>query len=153
MIKLSDGDIFYSKCDAIVNPVNTVGVMGAGLALQFKKRFPEMFEAYVIQCNSGNLDIGKNFLWKIKNDRYIICFPTKKHFRDPSYLSYISAGLEALENDLLNNPSYSNIKSIAMPALGCGLGGLPFEDVVREILEFNRLNPRIDIELYIPKHK
>jgi hypothetical protein len=58
-----------------------------------------------------------------------------------------------LENDLLNNPSYSNIKSIAMPALGCGLGGLPFEDVVREILEFNRLNPRIDIELYIPKHK
>ncbi|MEP4052916.1 MAG: macro domain-containing protein [Litorimonas sp.] len=122
------GDIFKSSSEAIVNPVNTVGVMGKGLALMFKKKFPENFHAYKIACECGDLQIGKIFATKSPNHPsfcWIVNFPTKKHWRAKSEISWIELGLKDLKFFLLDN----NIRSISIPALGSGLGGLNWPDV------------------------
>lgn len=127
------GDIFNSQCDCLVNPVNTVGVSGRGLALEFKKRYPSMFELYKSQCQSGKFKIGLVLFYKLKTgDKKTICvFPTKEHWRHPSNRSYIEGGLKAF----INYYQSLEIKSVAFPKLGCGLGGLNWEYEVRPLME------------------
>jgi O-acetyl-ADP-ribose deacetylase (regulator of RNase III) len=126
------GDIFLEEVEAIVNPVNCVGVMGKGLALQFKERFPENFNAYKEACKNTEVTIGKMHIYRYDHlavNRYIVNFPTKRHWKDRSYINDIEEGLKDLQQ-VINR---LNIKSIAIPALGCGLGGLPWKDVSRVI--------------------
>lgn len=127
-IKYSDGDIFTSGAECIVNPVNTVGVMGGGLALQFKKRFPENFEVYKDLCDGNLLKTGEIHLFMTDQEfipYYIVNFPTKQHYKDPSLLEYIEPGLINMKEML----EMFDVKSVAIPALGCGLGGLNWNDV------------------------
>jgi O-acetyl-ADP-ribose deacetylase (regulator of RNase III) len=142
MIKYVSGDIFESQCQTLVNPVNTVGVMGAGLARQFAQKYPDMLARYKALCQRCLLHIGTLWTWK-SPERWILCFPTKKHWADPAWLSYIDAGLANLSH------SYEKrgITSIAFPKIGCGLGGLDWELVEALIWEY--LSPTtLDVEIY-----
>ncbi len=131
MITLATGNLLDAKVDALVNPVNTVGVMGKGLALQFKKAFPANFRAYEAAAKAGALEIGKMFVFTSEAaPRYIINFPTKRHWREPSKLAYVESGLR----DLLAVVRERDIRSLAVPALGAGLGGLAWSDV-RPLIE------------------
>ena len=148
MIKYCNGNILQADAEALVNTVNTVGVMGKGIALQFKNAYPEMERAYISACKEGSLRIGKVQVWNLEsifNPKYIINFPTKKHWRYKSKLSYIQAGLA----DLVDVIYDLNIKSIAIPPLGCGLGGLDWTQVDQEIkLALGYLD--IDVLVYPP---
>lgn len=93
MITYLKGDIFSSPAQVLVNTVNTVGVMGKGVALEFKKRYPAMFKSYERVCDEKQLEIGKLLLWK-GPEKWVLMFPTKKHWRSPSKLEYIEAGLQ-----------------------------------------------------------
>ena len=134
MIVYRNGDIFSSRADAIINPVNCVGVMGAGLARQFKERFPENFSLYSTACSKGCVKVGAILVVKVPLSgccKYVINFPTKLDWRNPSKLSWIVSGLRELRQILLSEEQV--IKSVAIPRLGCGLGGLHWEDVRKEI--------------------
>lgn len=124
MIEFRQGGIFESGAEALVNPVNCVGVMGKGLALQFKKQYPDNFRFYAAACKSGNVRTGQVFVFE-KDEKYIINFPTKQHWRDPSRIEYIKSGLQ----DLAEAVRVMGIKSVALPMLGCGLGGLNWVEV------------------------
>jgi len=155
MIISKKGNIFDSTADALVNPVNCVGVMGAGLALQFKKRYPINFEHYKRVCLHKQLRPGKMLVGRFDDScvpngtRLIINFPTKDHFRDNCQISYIKLGLENLIYVIKNH----QIKSIAVPPLGCGLGGLNWDDVKPLIetafAEFDDMTDMI-VEIYEP---
>ena len=128
MITFTTGDILDADSDALVNPVNCVGVMGRGLALQFKKAWPENFAAYAAARRRGDLQPGRLFVFELGRltpPRYIINFPTKRHWRDPSRMGDIESGLSALVVEIRAR----GIPSIAIHALGAGLGGLPWADV------------------------
>ena len=126
-----DGDIFGAPTQAIVNPVNCVGVMGAGLAKQFAAQFPTMNKAYREACSSKTLRPGKVFTYPVGvNNQFVINVPTKIHWNDDSTLDLITKSLRALAWEMHNK----NITSVAIPKLGCGLGGLNWEDV-RDIIE------------------
>ena len=132
MVKLVTGNLFEAKVEALVNPVNTVGVMGKGLALAFKKAFPANTKAYEAACRRRELAIGKVLVFEIGEaalPRYILNFPSKAHWRDPSKLEYIEAGMK----DLVRVLAQREIRSVAIPALGAGLGGLDWK-VVRPIV-------------------
>ncbi|HKY39076.1 MAG TPA: macro domain-containing protein [Polyangiaceae bacterium] len=133
MIKFVTGNLLDAKVDALVNTVNTAGVMGKGLALQFKKAFPANAKAYEASAKAGEIEVGKMFVFEaggIVLPRYIINFPTKKHWRSPSRLEYIDAGLV----DLVAVIRDRKVRSIAIPPLGAGLGGLAWHDV-RHLIE------------------
>ena len=127
-ITFHHGDLFKSGADALVNPVNCVGVMGAGLAKQFKQRDRAMFDTYATYCRAGLLRPGAPKAYLL-TDPKVIWFPTKDHWRDPSQLQWIDEGLEALRALL---PAWG-LKTVAIPPLGCGLGGLPWP-TVRELI-------------------
>lgn len=116
--------ILTSQAQTVVNTVNTVGVMGKGLASAFKARYPRMFEEYRKLCKERRLDIGQLWLWK-GPDQWVLHFPTKKHWRNPSKLSYIEAGLQKF----VGQYEHRGIREIAFPRLGCGNGGLDWNDV------------------------
>lgn len=120
------GNIFDSSADAIVNTVNTDGVMGKGIAKEFKDRYPDMYTKYKEKCVDGSLDIGKIMIYR-GNNRKIILFPTKKHWRAPSRIEYIEMGLRKIVSDC----DKLQVSSIAFPKLGCGNGGLSWDDVRR----------------------
>jgi O-acetyl-ADP-ribose deacetylase (regulator of RNase III) len=127
MIKLTQGDILYADAEALVNTVNCVGVMGRGIALQFKKVFPENFKRYKAACDNKELLPGKMFVYDLNsvcNPRYVINFPTKRHWKGSSRMEDIESGLLALVAEVRKR----NIHSIAIPPLGCGLGGLLWEE-------------------------
>ena len=133
MIREKTGDIFAEDAEALVNPVNCVGVMGRGLALQFKKAFPDNFRAYAKACEHGHVRPGHMFVFETRQltaPRMIINFPTKRHWRDDSRIEDIEAGLTALVEVICAH----DIRSIAVPSLGCGLGGLDWRDV-RPVIE------------------
>ena len=133
MIQSIQGNLLESQVDALVNAVNCVGVMGNGIALQFKNTFPENYDIYRAACRRGEVVLGKMFVTDLNREvppRYIINFPTKQHWRQMSKLSYIEAGLTAL----IATVERLNIQSIAIPPLGCGLGGLDWNDV-RPLIE------------------
>lgn len=141
MIYVTHGNIFESSAQVIVNPVNCVGVMGAGLAKQFKERYPRMFAKYQSCCMAKLLEPGKLMLCK-ESDKWILLFPTKNHWKDRSELIYIKQGL----NKLVAEYQLRGIKSIAIPKIGCGLGGLNWEEVKPLIIE--RLSS-CDMDVYI----
>ncbi|GLV58976.1 hypothetical protein KDH_58040 [Dictyobacter sp. S3.2.2.5] len=130
-IMYCEGDIFTSSAQVLVNPVNCSGVMGKGLALEFKKRYPEMFRSYQRQCKDGTLRIGWPMLYT-DSTPWILNFPTKDKVRADSKLEYIEKGLHFLV-------SYSwiiGIQSIAFPKLGAGLGGLSWSEVGPLMVDF-----------------
>ena len=128
MIRFTTGDILAEDVEALVNPVNCVGVMGRGLALQFRKAYPECFHAYAKACKRRDVKPGRMFVFEtgaLSNPRMIVNFPTKRHWRDNSMIEDIEAGLE----DLAKVIHERDLCSIAVPALGSGLGGLEWSDV------------------------
>lgn len=138
-----------ANAEALVNPVNTVGVMGKGLALQFKQQYPENYKRYKTAANAGELQTGKMFVMpthRTDGVKWIINFPTKKHWRNPSKMQYIKAGLD----DLINVIETYQILSVALPALGCGLGGLRWLEV-KSLIE-RKLGglPGVEIFVYEP---
>ena len=133
MMRFTQGNLLDANAEAVVNTVNTVGVMGKGIALMFKEQFPENYEAYVAACKAGEVEIGRMFVTagvELKGPRWIINFPTKKHWRQPTKLEWIETGLAALKQVIREK----KIRSIAIPPLGCGNGGLDW-DVVRPRIE------------------
>lgn len=145
MILYSAGSLFESDAEALVNTVNTVGVMGKGIAKEFKARYPENFRIYADACRTGTLQTGRLISFR-EGEKLIVNFPTKKHWRDPSKYEYITSGLLALESLILDLP----IKSIAIPALGCGNGGLDW-GTVSEMIEHHLSDLPCRIEVYLPK--
>jgi len=132
MIRYKTGNVLTEDVEALVNTVNCVGVMGRGIALQFKKSFPDNFKAYEHVCKKGELKPGEMFVFKLgqlTNPRYIINFPTKRHWRGKSRMEDIDSGLSALVQEIQSR----EIKSIAIPPLGSGLGGLRWADVKTRI--------------------
>ena len=133
MITYTTGDILRADAQAVVNTVNCVGVMGRGIALQFKKAWPANFKAYAAACKQQAVQPGSMFITdtgQLTNPQYIVNFPTKRHWRGASKLADIELGLEALAQDIQTK----NISSIAIPPLGSGLGGLEWADV-RQLIE------------------
>ncbi len=128
MIELAQGDILHADVEAIVNTVNCVGVMGRGIALQFKKAWPDNFKAYATACNNGEVQPGRMYVFEtgqLANPHYIINFPTKRHWRGASRMEDIESGLAALVATIREK----HIQSIAIPPLGSGLGGLDWQKV------------------------
>ena len=150
MIIEGKDNLITEDVDALVNTVNTVGIMGKGVALQFKQAFPENFRAYQSACKQGEVHIGKMFVTSTGrfHPSLIINFPTKRHWREQSHIEYIESGLD----DLVTVARREKIGSIAMPPLGCGLGGLRWEEV-RPLIEraFASL-PDVEARLYAPGH-
>lgn len=149
MIRFAHGNLLDADADALVNTVNIVGVMGKGIALMFKERFPENYEAYAAACKREELAVGRMFVTQSpepKGPRWIINFPTKAHWRNPSKLEWIESGLQ----DLRRVVEEKRIKSIAIPPLGSGNGGLSWHDV-RPIIEASLSDLHdVDIIIYEP---
>jgi len=150
MITLTSGDILQADAHALVNTVNCVGVMGRGIALQFKKRFPKNFKEYQRVCKEGRLVPGRMLvhdLGTFTSPRFIINFPTKKHWRGKSNIEDVRSGLQALVAAVEEH----EIGSVAIPPLGCGLGGLDWYEV-RPLIEqaFRHLADRVDVLIYEP---
>lgn len=141
------GDLLAADVEALVNPVNTVGVMGKGLALRFKKAFPDAFASYPRACAAGEVTIGKmHVVERTGSPRLIVHFPTKQHWRHPSKLEYVREGLV----DLIRVIRTREIQSIAVPALGCGNGGLEWRLVRSLIVEAFEALPEVRVALFEP---
>ncbi len=147
MILYVQGNLFQSPAQTLVNTVNTVGVMGKGVALEFKRLFPEMYTEYRALCESGQFKIGQLWLYK-SPQKWVLNFPTKEHWRAPSKLEYVEAGLKKF----VQVYSDLGIHSIAFPPLGCGNGQLDFTTQVRPLMEHYLKNLPIDVFIY-PDHK
>jgi O-acetyl-ADP-ribose deacetylase (regulator of RNase III) len=147
MLESVQGDILKSDCAVIINTVNCVGVMGKGLALQFKRQFPAMFAAYQRDCNLGLIQPGRLSSFPIGTGKHIINFPTKKHWRHPSRIEWIKDGLSILPSTVLSLGCHS----VAIPPLGCGNEGLNWDDVVPLIFRAFEQYPNIKVHLYEPK--
>lgn len=143
MLQYVSGDLFLSEAQTLVNPVNTVGVMGKGIALLFKNQYPDMFDSYKTLCKNGLLEIGKPCLWK-SPEKQILLFPTKKHWRSASKIEYIESGLKYFVG------TYEDwqITSVAFPMLGCGNGGLDWNDVKPLMEKYLKPLP-INVRIYI----
>jgi putative DNA methylase len=133
MIKIIKGNIFETAADIRINTVNCVGVMGAGVALAFKNKYPEMFRDYQKDCKTGKIKPGQLHIWKNLLEDWIINFPTKRHWREPSRYEDIEAGLKALRDYLIEQSKEHKNLRIALPALGCGHGGLDWKRVSQMI--------------------
>jgi len=152
MIVFQKGDIINANAEALVNTVNTEGVMGKGIALEFKESFPENFRLYKKACDNGEIETGKMFVThtnRLDNPKYIINFPTKKHWRNPSKIEYIKDGLEDLEKTIKRY----QISSIAIPPLGCGNGKLNW-NTVKPLIEntLKKIN-HVDAIIYEPSEE
>ena len=128
LIEYQRGDILQADVEALVNSINCVGIMGRGIALQYKNHFRENFLAYKIACEHGKVQPGQMFVFEtgtLTNPKFIINFPTKRHWRGKSRIEDIDSGLKALVNEIRGR----GIRSIAIPPLGSGLGGLDWANV------------------------
>lgn len=128
MIRYTHGNLLDAQDEALVNPVNTVGLMGKGLALAFRHRFDLNHRLYVEACQAGEMQVGKMFVTETGQafgPRWVVNFPTKQHWRQPSQLRWVSDGLMDLRRFIAQH----RVRSIAIPALGAGLGGLAWPDV------------------------
>ncbi len=149
MIELTQGDILHADTEALVNTVNCVGVMGRGIALQFRKAYPENFKTYEAACARKEVRPGKMLVFDtglLTGPKYIINFPTKRHWKGKSKLQDIDAGLPALLEEVRNR----GIKSIAVPPLGCGLGGLDWKTVRPRIIKAFEEFPEVRVVLFEP---
>ncbi len=134
MIRFTQGNLLEANTEALVNTVNTVGVMGKGIALMFKERFAENYRLYASACKAGKVETGKVYVTatnELDGPRWIINFPTKRHWRSPSQMAWITAGLHDLRHFLLEN----HVKSVAVPPLGAGNGGLKWSEVREQIID------------------
>jgi O-acetyl-ADP-ribose deacetylase (regulator of RNase III) len=152
MIAYISKNILISEAEALVNTVNTVGIMGKGIALQFREKFPLNYKLYVRACKNNEVRIGKMFVTEtgmFTNPKYIINFPTKNNWRESSDLEYISEGLD----DLVRVIAEKNIHSITLPPLGCGNGGLDWK-VVKPLMEkkLGEISEKVKIEIIEPGH-
>lgn len=150
MLTEERGNLLEAPADALVNTVNTVGIMGKGLALQFKQAYPGNFRAYESACRRGEVHLGKMFTYEteqLDGPRFVINFPTKGHWRSRSKLSDIKVGLDNLRDVIRER----HIDSIAIPPLGCGNGGLDWHDVRPLILEALADLPGVRVMVYPPQ--
>jgi O-acetyl-ADP-ribose deacetylase (regulator of RNase III) len=145
MFKALIGDIFASRAQTLVNTVNCVGVMGKGVAFEFKKRFPEMFADYAERCARKQVRLGEPYLYHDVSGAMIVNFPTKDHWRSSSRLADIERGLDYF----VTHAAEWGIRSVAFPALGCGNGGLKWSEVGPLIYSKLR-NVNYDVEVYGP---
>jgi len=148
MIESASGNLLEAQVEALVNAVNCVGVMGKGIALQFKQAFPANTMAYERACSAGELHPGRMLVVSTggMKPKYIINFPTKQHWKGKSRIEYIRIGLEALAQEV----HARGIKSIALPALGCGNGGLEWADVFALIEDALGDMPETKVYVYRP---
>ena len=149
MMQIKQGNLLLADVEALVNTVNCVGVMGKGLALQFKQAYPNNFKAYAKACAIGEVQAGRMHIHDnggLINPRWIINFPTKRHWRDGSRLEDVASGLAALVADVQR----LSIRSIAIPPLGCGLGGLDWAVVQPTIERAFETLPDVAVHLYTP---
>ena len=149
MIETTTGDILTADAEALVNTVNCVGIMGRGIALQFRKAFPDNFKAYEAVCKRHELQPGQMFLFEtgqLTNPRYIINFPTKRHWKGKSQLADIESGLQSLVAEVRQ----LGIQSIAIPPLGCGQGGLDWAEVRPRIEQALAAIPDVRVLLFSP---
>lgn len=159
-ITIAKGNLFHSGCDALVNPVNCVGAMGAGLAKQFARHFPDASRRYQLAANRGYVVLGRVYVTAnhdgirdlelglpelIPAPLWVVHFPTKSHWRDVSLLSSIEDGLASLRRFL----ETQSADSVAVPALGCGLGGLAWSDV-EPLIHAALATTNVDVHLYPP---
>lgn len=152
MLDFRTGDILRTDAEALVNTVNCVGIMGRGVALQFKKAFPANFKAYESACKRQDVQPGRMFVYEtgyVGNPKFIINFPTKRHWRGKSRIEDIEAGLRALADVIKER----NIRSVAMPPPGSGLGGLHWPDVRRRIFEFAQGLPDVAFTVFEPRRE
>jgi len=152
MIDYRTGNLLESEAEAVINTVNTVGVMGKGIALMFKDRYPENFKAYAAACKDDQVRLGKMFVTpgvELGGPRWIINFPTKKHWRYPTKPEWVRDGLQALKRFLIEK----DVKSVALPPLGCGNGGLDWSLVRPMIEEALAELDEVDIIVYEPTRK
>lgn len=142
------GSILDADADALVNPVNTQGVMSKGLAMQFKIRFRDNYLSYKRACKAGELTIGTVHVYTLGKPppKYIINLPTKEHWRDGSQLEYVREGLAALLSEVRSRA----ISSVAIPPLGCGLGGLAWAEVRPLIVDAFASLDTVRVILYEP---
>jgi O-acetyl-ADP-ribose deacetylase (regulator of RNase III) len=145
MIIYKTGNIFNSSAQVITNTVNCVGVMGKGLALAYKKKYPEMFNDYKVKCSEGLVNPGHPYLWE-NEEVQILNFPTKRHWKQASLVSDVEEGLMYLAS----NYSQMGISSVALPPLGCGLGGLIWADVKNLINKYLGSIEDLDVYVYEP---
>jgi O-acetyl-ADP-ribose deacetylase (regulator of RNase III) len=151
MLERGFGNLLEAEVEAYVNPVNCVGVMGKGLALQFKQKYPEMFKSYRKAAKAGEIEIGKMHVFELvesKLPRLIINFPTKKHWKAPSELEFIDLGLA----NLIRTIREYGLQSLAIPALGAGNGRLNWEDVFPRIEEVMKTVPDVRIIVFHPNN-
>lgn len=149
MIIYKRGNLLEDEAEALVNAVNTVGVMGAGIAKQFKQKFPDMFLVYEQACKAGELKLGRVQVVPVESKsekKYVINFPTLEHWSDRSTLDHIRMGLE----DLVRVVKEKKIQSIAIPPLGCGVGGLDWQEVKPLIEKAFEALPGVRVHLYEP---
>ncbi|MEH0545328.1 macro domain-containing protein [Streptomyces sp. B21-105] len=149
MITRGTGNLLLADVDALVNTVNTVGVMGKGIALQFKRAYPDNFEDYKASCDRGDVTVGRMHVYEVKQlsgPRFIVNFPTKRHWRAPSRIEDIASGLVALRDEIVER----GIKSIAVPPLGCGNGGLAWRDVEPLIRQALGTIPGVEVRVWEP---
>ena len=125
MIEYIEGTVFNSPAKTIVNTVNCAGIMGAGIALEFKLRYPEMYEEYIKMCEKKSIKVGTPRIFEYNSERWIMNFPTKGHWRFPSKIQWIESGLKYFAD----NYEKRDIKSIAFPKLGTNNGGLEWDEV------------------------
>ena len=146
MITFVSGNIFDSPAQVITNTVNCVGVMGKGLALEFKNKFPKMFDDYQARCKNRMVKPGEPYLWE--DDKVqILNFPTKRHWRENSLLEDIEEGLQYLANHYQEMGIYT----LALPALGCANGGLKWEDVKALMIKYLSDIPDFEVFAYLPQ--
>jgi O-acetyl-ADP-ribose deacetylase (regulator of RNase III) len=150
MIEPTQGNLLEADAEALVNTVNCVGVMGKGIALQFKQAFPENFTHYAKVCKEKQMKPGRMLVFEtgsILNPKYIINFPTKRHWKGKSKMEYIESGLV----DLITQVKHLHIRSIAIPPLGAGLGGLNWSEVKQRIEAAFAELPDVQVLLFEPK--
>lgn len=145
-IRLVQGNLLKSQRHTLTNTVNCVGVMGKGIALDFRKAYPDMFDDYVRRCDARQVQPGQPYLYELSDGRAICNFPTKSHWRSGSRLEWVDSGLELLRANLQS----WGVQSLALPPLGCGHGGLDWDDVeplIRRHLE----DVEIPVDVYVPQ--
>lgn len=151
MIEITHGNLLKAPAEALVNTVNTVGIMGKGIALQFRNTYPTMYEAYAEACRAGRVQLGQMHVYDLgglaDGPRWIINFPTKSHWRSASRIQDIASGLQ----DLVEMIRTLGIRSIAVPPLGCGYGGLDWSRVQPLIEQAFAQLPEVQVLLYPPE--
>ena len=146
MLTYVTDSILTSDAHCLIAPVNTVGVMGKGLALEFKRAFPDMFRVYKLHCDNKTLKVGNLMFYKGNDTTRIIClFPTKEHWQNPSQLRYIDTGMQAF----VKFYAEWNITSVAFPKIGCGLGGLDWEHEVHPLIQKYLGSMDLDIRIHL----